>query len=187
MFKRIREYFLKRETRRCVRKSKFRSWSDIRSVLLLFESDYQEKNDFSRKFIKLLQAEGKRVVVCCFVDKKVAETATLDNYIVLDRSKLTWSRRPKDGVVTELVKEKFDVVMDMTENDILPLQYVLMWANCDFRCGKSRGDKGNEAYDFVIEMPEHPIDTKTNTLRIDYDFIGIMGSQIVKYLKLIAS
>lgn len=185
MLKRIREYFLKREVRRCVRKSVFRSWDDIRSVLLLFESDYQEKNDHARAFIKILQTEGKRVVACCYVDKKTAETATLDNYIVLDRSNVNWLRKPQ--TVTERMKEKFDVVIDLTEKDVLPLQYVLTWANSEFRCGRSRGEKGNEAYDFVIEMPEHPIDPKTNAPRMDYDFVGKMGSQIVKYLKIVRS
>ena len=72
---------MKREVRIYVRKSKFRSLDDIRSILLLFESDYQEKNNDARAFVKMLQNEGKRVVVCCYVDKKVAETATLENYI----------------------------------------------------------------------------------------------------------
>ncbi len=187
MLKRIREYFLKREVRRYERKSKFRSWDDIRSVLLLFESDYQEKNNDTRAFVKMLQSEGKRVVACCYVNKKVAETATLDNYIVLDRKTTNWLGRPLDAVVGERLKEKFDVVLDMTENDVLPLQYVLIWANSDFRCGRNRGENGNTLYDFVIEMPEHPIDPKTNTPRMDYDFVGNMGSQIIKYLKLIRS
>ena len=187
MLKRIREYFLKREMGRVVRKSQFRSWSDIRSVLLLFESDYQEKNDKVRALIKSLQAEGKRVVACCYVDKKVAEAATLDTYVVLDRSKVDWLRRPHKVAVAERIKEKFDVVIDVTERDVTPLKYVLMWANSDFRCGKSRDDGGNRAYDFVIEMPEHPIDPKTNAPRMDYDFVGKLGAQIVKYLKIVRS
>jgi hypothetical protein len=154
-------------------------------VLLLFESDYQEKNNDARSFIKMLQNEGKRVVVCCYVNKKEAETATLDNYIVLDRQKCNWLGKPIDTVVSKMLDEKFDVVMDVTECDVKPLQYMLLWAKCDFRCGRSRGEGGNGLYDFVIEMPERPIDPKTNALRMDYDFIGEIGSQIVKYLKLI--
>ena len=187
MLKRIRKYFFEREMRKCVRKSVFRSWNDIHSILLLFESDYQEKNNNVRTFIKALQAEDKRVVGCCYVDKKVAETATLDNYIVLDRSKMNWLRKPDNVAIGEKLKEKFDVIIDLTENDVLPLKYVLMWTNSDFRCGKNRGEAGNTLYDFVMEMPEHPIDPKTNTPQIDYDFEGKLGAQIIKYLKLIKS
>ena len=187
MLKRIREYFLEREAKRCTRKSTFRSWDDIRSVLLLFESDYQEKNNDARSFIKMLQNEGKRGRGCCYVNKKEAETATLDNYIVLDRKKTNWLGCPHDAVVGECLKEKFDVVMDMTATDVMPLKYMLVRANSDFRCGRSRGETGNKLYDFVMEMPEHPIDPKTNIPRMDYDFIGKMGSQIIKYLKLIKS
>ena len=183
MLKRIREYFLEREAKRCTRKSTFRSWDDIRSVLLLFESDYQEKNNDARSFIKMLQNEGKRVVVCCYVNKKEAETATLDNYIVLDRKKTNWLGRPHDAMVGECLKEKFDVVMDMTETNCLPLKYVLLQAKSDFRCGKSCGD--NSLYDFVIEMPPHPVDAKTGMPRTDYSFVDRLGEQIVRYLKMI--
>ena len=185
MFNRIRQYFLNREVRRCERKSNFRSWNDIRSVLLLYESDYQEKNEKAHLFIKKLETEGKRVVACCYVDRKKAESATLNNYVVLDRKAVDWLNRPNDVVVGKLLEEKYDVVMDMTERDVMALKYVLVRAKSDFRCGKSRGEGGNELYDFVIEMPPHPIDSKTNMLRMDYDFIGEMGSQIIKYLKII--
>jgi hypothetical protein len=185
MLKRIRQYFFDRAVKRVARVSRYRSWEGIRTILVLFESDLQEKNAEARAFVKMLQNEGNRVVVCCYVDKKVAETATLENYVVLDRQKCNWLGKPIDTVVSKMLDEKFDVVMDVTECDVKPLQYMLLWAKCDFRCGKSRGEGGNGLYDFVIEMPERPIDPKTNALRMDYDFIGEIGSQIVKYLKLI--
>lgn len=186
MLKRIKQYFFDRAVKKATaRVSHYRSWESIRTILVLFESDLQEKNTEARAFLKMLQNEGKRVVACCYVDKKVAETATLDNYVVLDRKKCNWLDKPIDTMVGNLLDEKFDVVMDMTEYDVMPLQYMLLWAKCDFRCGRSRGEVGNKIYDFVIEMPERPIDPKTNAVRIDYDFVGEMGSQIVKYLKLI--
>lgn len=186
MLKRIKQYFFDRAVKKATaRVSHYRSWESIRTILVLFESDLQEKNTEARAFLKMLQNEGKRVVACCYVDKKVAETATLDNYVVLDRKKCNWLDKPIDTMVGNLLDEKFDVVMDMTECDVKPLQYMLLWAKCDFRCGRSRGEVGNKIYDFVIEMPERPIDPKTNAARIDYDFVGEMGSQIVKYLKLI--
>jgi hypothetical protein len=187
MLKRIRQYFFDRAVKRVARVSRYRSWEGIRTILVLFESDLQEKNAEARAFVKMLQNEGKRVVVCCYVDKKVAETATLENYVVLDRQKCNWLGKPIDTVVSKMLDEKFDVVMDMTATDVIALKYVLVRANSDFRCGRSRGETGNKLYDFVMEMPEHPIDPKTNMPRMDYDFIGKMGSQIIKYLKLIRS
>ena len=184
MLKRIKQYFLKREISRIQRASRFHTWSDIKSVLLLFESELQEKNQDARNFIKTLQTEGKRVVACCYVNKKKAETATLENYIVLDRSRINWLERPKDEFVGQL-KTNFDVIIDLTENDCLPLTYVLNMAKSDFRCGKDRGEVNNEMYDFVMAMPPHPIDAKTGMLKMDYNFIGKLGEQIVRYLKMI--
>ncbi len=182
MLKRIRQYFFNRAVKKVARVSHYRSWDNIRTILVLFESDHQEKNQEARNLIKKLQAEGKKVVACCYVDKKKAETATLDTYVVLDRSQVNWLKRPKEEFMQPL-KAQFDVVMDMTETDCLPLKYVLLQAKSDFRCGKSCGD--NSLYDFVIEMPPHPLDAKTGMPRMDYDFIGKLGEQIIRYLKMI--
>ena len=64
MLKRIRQYFFNRATKGITRTSRYRSWDNIQTILVLFESDLQEKNQEARDFIKKLQAEGKRVVAC---------------------------------------------------------------------------------------------------------------------------
>ena len=182
MLKRIRQYFFNRAVKKVARVSHYRSWDNIRTILVLFESDHQEKNQEARNLIKKLQAEGKKVVACCYVDKKKAETATLDHWVVFDRSQVNWLKRVKEEFMQPL-KVQFDVVIDLTEIDCLPLKYVLLQAKSDFRCGKSCGD--NSLYDFVIEMPPHPVDAKTGMPRMDYDFVGKLGEQIVRYLKMI--
>lgn len=182
MIKRIRQYFFNRAVKKTTRMSCYRSWDNIRTILVLFESELQEKNQGARNFIKLLQNEGKKVVACCFVDKKRAESATLDSYIVLDNGQVNWLKRPKEEFIQPL-KVQFDVVMDMTESDCLPLKYILLQSKSDFRCGNNKTDK--MLYDFVIEMPEHPVDSKTGLPRMDYDFIGKLGEQIIRYLKMI--
>ena len=170
MLKRIRQYFFNRTIKSTTRVSHYRSWDNIHTVLVLFESELQEKNQDARNFIKTLQAEGKRVVACCYVNKKKAETATLENYIVLDRSRINWLERPKDEFVGQL-KNNFDAIIDLTEDRCLPLMYILNMAKSDFRCGKDRGEGNNELYDFVMEMPPHPIDAKTGMPKMDYNFI----------------
>jgi hypothetical protein len=182
MLKRIRQYFFDRTAKKIARVSHYHSWDDIRTILVLFESDLQEKNAEMRAFVKALQTEGKKVVACCYVDKKKAETATLDHWVVLDRSQVNWLKRTKEEFIQPL-KTQFDVVMDMTETNCLPLKYVLLQSKSDFRCGKSSSD--NSLYDFVIEMPSHPIDAKTGMPRMDYNFVGKLGEQIVRYLKMI--
>ena len=182
MLKRIRQYFFDRVVKHTSRASHYLSWDNIHTVLVLFESDLQEKNQEARDFIKLLQTEGKKVVACCYVDKKKAESATLDHWVVFDRSQVNWLKRTKEEFMQPL-KAQFDVVMDLTETDCLPLKYVLLQAKSDFRCGKSCGD--NSLYDFVIEMPPHPIDAKTGMPRMDYNFVGKLGEEIVRYLKMI--
>lgn len=182
MLKRIRQYFFNRAVNSATRTSHYRSWDNIRTILVLFESDLQEKNQEARDFIKKLQTEGKKVVACCYVDKKKASSATFDNYVVIDRSQINWLQCPKEEF-TQPLQAQFDVVIDLTSGDYLPLKYILLHSKSDFRCGKGRVN--NELYDFVIEMPPHPVDAKIGMPRTDYNFIGNLGEQIVRYLKMI--
>ena len=106
MLKKIKQYFFNRALKKTCRTSCYRSWENIRTILVLFESDLQEKNAEARAFVKALQNEGKKVVACCYVDKKKAETATLDHWVVFDRSQVNWLKRPKDEFMQSLNARK---------------------------------------------------------------------------------
>lgn len=170
----LKKWFLKREFARTARLSGFKSWNEIRSVLVLFDSDVLEKNSAVNAFVKKMEAEGKLVTTCCFVDKKRSEISENDTRIVLDRSSLNIIGRPKNRHL--LGTKEFDVVIDLTLEQTLALQYVLLWAHTSLRCGKKK--ECEIQCDFLIDLPERADD------HVDKDPDEVrLGEQVIRYLK----
>jgi hypothetical protein len=61
MLKRIRQYFFDRTAKKIARVSRYHSWDDIRTILVLFESDLQEKNAELEKRIERLEGNKHEV------------------------------------------------------------------------------------------------------------------------------
>ena len=138
-----------RETTRTKRYVDYKSSS---TILLIFESDYIEKNRFIRKAIELLSADGKKVFAWGFLDKKMTSTAILPTFKILDRSTIDWFDCPKASYLKELMELEYDMLIDLTLSDNLPLQYVCLYANATLKTGMSRSM--DDILDFVIKIPQ---------------------------------
>ena len=85
----ISQYIFRRKASKLKRESKYHSFADTRTILILFESEYQERHTQVKQLIKELQKEGKEVTAWGYVDKKQAVTAVLRDFRVLDRQSYT--------------------------------------------------------------------------------------------------
>ncbi len=156
MKKKLNQYIFKRKVAKHLQQShRAKRWVDYKkanTILLLFESDYIEKNRFIRKIIEKLTADGKKVSAWGFLDKKMTNTAILPSFRILDRSTIDWFECPKEPFLRELAESEFDMLIDLTLQDILPLQYVCLYANAAFKTGMSR--TMDDIIDFKIMIPE---------------------------------
>lgn len=172
----IKEWFLKREIARTPRYSTFRNWNEIKSVLVLFDSDLSEDNNEVKNFIRTIEAEGKKVTSCYYVNKKRSESKQSDGCIfVIDRSLLNIFEKPKNKQT--FARTEFDVVIDLTLEHTFPLEYILLWVKTQLRCGKKKD--GITLYDFMIELP-YDENGKSGS-RHSYEVC--LGEQIIRYLK----
>lgn len=153
--KKLNQYIFKRKAAKYLQQSdREKKWVDYEkanTILLLFESDYIEKNRFIRKIIEILTSDGKKVSAWGFLDKKMTNTAILPTFRILDRSTIDWLGCPKEVFLRELAENKFDMLIDLTLQDIIPLQYVCLYANAAFKTGMSR--TMDDIIDFKIIIP----------------------------------
>lgn len=130
---RIFNYYLhkQKKTQHC-----FPHWDAVTTVLLLFESDITEKNLQVKQLIKELQQQNKEVTAWGYVDSKNALSAILRDYRILSRRDTNLFDKPKDAHLKDLSRMHFDIVIDLSLHDLLPLRYLLMFANADFKAGR---------------------------------------------------
>ncbi|MDR0873341.1 MAG: hypothetical protein LBN27_07750 [Prevotellaceae bacterium] len=185
MKKKISRFFFNLKRKKLVRRQKkFLNYADIQTVLLLFESNLNEKNPYVNQILKQLEADGKKVTLCGYVDKKMSEQPTLPDFYMLDRSQIGLFGEPKTAFVAPLLERQFDVVLDLTLSDILSLHYIIMYANAPLKVG--RKIENCDILDFMIDLKdgEKPMAVGNE------DYIAqrvYLLEQIIFYLKSIKS
>lgn len=147
----------------------FPKYENVRSVLVLYESDLSEKNTVVKAIRDELLTQDKDVVLWGFCDKKEIVSLVLPQSRILGRRDLNLLGAPKEEIVKDLQKRQYDLLIDLTQKPCLPLRYVSMYARTDFRAGLNIPGANN---DLLISTA--PQETPQ-----------FLFEQIVKYLKMI--
>ncbi len=122
-------------------------WQDIRSVLILHEG--LEVEHIARQ----LRSMGKEVQVCAMPDKK----------------EISWlTGMPKKEVRERLQSRHYDMLMDLTQQPNITMQYMAMYMKAGVKTGR---DIGKKLYDLSIDTPAQPTP----------DFLF---EQIIKYIQM---
>ena len=161
--------FTYKQRRQPAREAIFPDFKNVRSVLVLFESELLEQNAFVYAIAQKLIDEDKDVVSWGYCDKKEIQSPILPHLRVLGRRDFTLFGAPKEEVLHDLQKRHFDLLIDLTQHPCLALRYLAMYARADFKTGLNLG---TGIHDLLLST--EPQETP--------DFLF---EQIVKYLKMI--
>ena len=181
----INTYLFKRRAQNYLsitpREHRFVSYNKAKTILLLFESDYAENNQFIHKIIKQMQADGKKVSSWGFIDKKEIETAIFPDFRILHHKQTDLFHKPLESFIEELKSNTYDLLIDLTLKPIIPLQYIELYAEAVFKTGIRKTEL--PVYDFVldvenVEAPDESSGSIENTVNETYLF-----NQIIFYLK----
>src|ERR1035437_1722880 len=96
------------------RERRFVSYDKAKTVLILFESDYSEKNMNIRKMIYQLQQDGKKVSAWGYIDKKEVITSILPDFRILHHKQTDFFQKPMISYINELDDQTFDLLIDLT-------------------------------------------------------------------------
>ena len=122
-------------------------WQEIRSVLILHEGLEVEH------IAQQLRSMGKEVQVCAMPDKK----------------EIYWlTGMPKKGMRERLQSRHYDMLMDLTQQTNITMQYMALYTRTGIKTGR---DIGKKLYDLSIDTPAQPT----------ADFLF---EQIVKYIQM---
>lgn len=182
------EYLRKKKIDRRVRNfrtnSECKRWDEIRSILIIFESNFMEQNEDVRQLMWNLQDEGKKVSACMYVDVKVSPSRSWNNYVVLDRKGVSLlGKYQSDTALNVVMNEQFDLVIDLTTHLVFPLMHFMLDVQALMRCGKVKEELPLSPYDMQMEMsiPDFGDDEEA---RERYNERIDIYNQIVKYLKM---
>ncbi|MDD3321353.1 MAG: hypothetical protein PHS59_07905 [Paludibacter sp.] len=185
MFKKLNNFIFLHRAKKIIntseRERRFVNYNNAKSVLVLFESDFSEKNPEVRKIVYKLQQDRKKVSCWGFVEKKVVITSILPEFRILNHKETNFFQVPKTTFLNELENQQFDLLIDLTLKPILPLQYIALYANASCKTGIKNFQL--PLYDFVLDI-ENLItkneELETSEIQLDETYLF---EQIIFYLK----
>ena len=144
----IFEYLRKRMPEREVR---FPHFDEPLRIMLIYESDLLERNDAIKTIRQDLLRRQMDVTMWGYVEKKEVTTLILPQSRILGVEDYNFLGKPRDFVLTDLQTEHYDLLIDLTTRPQLPLRYLAMYTDADFKVGLNLGEG---IHDMLISLPD---------------------------------
>ena len=185
MFKIINNYLFNKRAQKYLdetpREHRFVNYDKAKTILILFESDYAEKNQAIHTIIDQIRKDGKKVTAWGFLNKKEIETAIFPDFRILHHKQTDFFHKPLDSYINELKFVEYDLLIDLSVNSIIPLEYLALYANASFKTGIRKTII--PVYDFVLDVDKVPAsDESSESVHTQVDETYLYN-QIIFYLK----
>ena len=185
MFKIINNYLFNKRAQKYLdetpREHRFVNYNKAKTILILFESDYAEKNQAIHTIIDQIRKDGKKVTAWGFLNKKEIETAIFPDFRILHHKQTDFFHKPLDSYINELKFVEYDLLIDLSVNSIIPLEYLALYANASFKTGIRKTIIA--VYDFVLDVDKVPAsDESSESVQTQVDETYLYN-QIIFYLK----
>jgi len=185
MFKIINNYLFNKRAQKYLdetpREHRFVNYDKAKTILILFESDYAEKNQAIHTIIDQIRKDGKKVTAWGFLNKKEIETAIFPDFRILHHKQTDFFHKPLDSYINELKFVEYDLLIDLSVNSIIPLEYLALYANASFKTGIRKTIIA--VYDFVLDVDKVPAsDESSESVQTQVDETYLYN-QIIFYLK----
>jgi hypothetical protein len=178
VFKKRAKKYLKSDTR----DKQFVNYDKAKSILLLFESNYSEKNPETKRIIQSLTADGKKVTAWGYVEKKNITSPAYPEYRIINYKNLGFFQKPHENLIQELLSHEYDLLVDISTRKIVALEYLVLLANAKCKTGMKKNNEN--LYDFAVDIESH---LKENEILVDDLEYSFLYNQILFYLKSIQS
>ena len=120
-------------------------------ILLIYESDVLERNDNIKSIRQDLLRRQMDVSMWGYVAKKEINTLILPQSRILGLNDYNLFGKLKEESVNDLQADHYDLLIDLTTRPLLPLRYMAMYADADFKVGMNLGEG---IHDMLISLPD---------------------------------
>lgn len=160
-------YLLKRKAAARERKVKAVHLYSAKKAAILLNNPVQSEFEMIKKFVFSLQELGVDVTVAGFIpEKKIPNFFLLrKGYVFFGLEHLNWYYKPIGSFVDSFLKEKFDIMIDLSLERSFPVDYLSELSDAGFKAGKffregpefdlTIDTSGNNTLAFLLDQMEH--------------------------------
>ena len=139
------------------RQKRFVNYRKMKTVLLIFESDAQERNAAIKNIMTDLKEDNKSVVAWGFINSKEIASAILPTYNLLGLHDVDTLMRPLQTQLNNLHEMHFDVAIDLSTEHNIVTRYLLLNAQADCKIGMRTENEENTMLDFTLSYSPEQI------------------------------
>lgn len=149
--KRLFDYYQKQ-----LRNAKIQTFNNSKSIGILWNPVDEAGIETYELLRKILKDKGiKAVGIAHIGSKHEKETiATVAHSGFSSNGNVSWSGRPKSGDGVQFLQEQFDILIDLSIQKVLALQYILVHSIATFKVGWKSSEQSY--YDLNIDVSEKP-------------------------------
>jgi hypothetical protein len=157
MFYKIRtligNYFLKEKLLKTVRERKITNLMDAKKIGVLYTLDDVPEYDIVSEFVSRLQHDHKEVKALGFVKNKNLVSRFLPklSYDFFSNKDLNWFFQPFTSKVKDFIEKEFDILIDLSLKDSLPLKFISALSVAHCRVGRF-SEANRVCYDIMIDL-----------------------------------
>lgn len=149
-------HFLKKELEK-PRKVQATNWAEASEIALIYKIDDERSFQHVKWYINELHKKygNKKIMALGYFDEKepalyLSHGLNTDYFTKKD---LNWYGRPSANSVTHFVNEQYDLLIDLTHYDCVPLRFVLHQSKAKFKIGRF-SEENTTYYDLLLSVPE---------------------------------
>ena len=145
---------LRQKMKGVVRVPKVYNFQSAQKIGILYFVEDERTYKFIKQFIKDILEEGVRDVIALgFVgDREMPHYIAVNiNTDFFTNKDLNWFKKPSSPYITNFIENEFDILIDLSLQDIFPLTYVLGASNAQYKVGKGI-DAKQHLLDFMLNI-----------------------------------
>lgn len=117
------------------------------SIGILFDGTEPEVRELVQNYAEKLREEGKKVKLLAFFDNNLKSQNF--SFHFFNRKQLDFALRPKNQDAEEFSDQPFDILLNLSNHNILPLDYIAAHSKARFRVGPFT--ENTFCYDLMID------------------------------------
>ncbi len=167
--KKISTYCINREISASSREKIATNITRAKTVGILFSLDNEQHYEKISQIIDNLTVQKKTVQAIAFVPSKQIPNFFIPKMkiSVFTSNNLNLVGIPNSGFIKDFINNKFDILIDLTLTDYLPLYYIAGVSQATFKAGRYQ-KKMVQVFDFLVRKRDDMTDSEYFKYLLDY-------------------
>ena len=162
------------------RKTSYSNIDQVRNIGILWDaSKIEEFACLSRFYQKMNENKTDVKILGYFPWNNLPNQYTAIRFLsVIKKEELNFFYHPVSNEASTFISKKFDVLIDMNFNKLLPLQYISSLSNAGLKVGLFEQDVKNTPFDMMLEL-KSPVNIEDYLNQVIH-YLGMINSETVK-------